>query len=267
MPIKTLMEFGLTEKEAKIYVALLQLEVAKISEIAQKSGINRSSAYMILEELKKKELVSVSAGEHEAQKYVATSPEILLRQADEKERAQKAIREKIEKLLPELKAVHKDTKVRPKVYVYTGAEAIKQGYSLIYNEQVRRGMKKFRVFEDFSQIKNKLPANFVEDDVSDIKKSGAKMYLIAPDNTGSKSMINEYKRFGSEDNFAIIPSKEFNRTKRPVRAFGIYEDKISFITKDSFLVVVESLEIADALKNIFDLAWKEATRLNTSSKK
>ena len=49
-----LKNFGLSEKEAKIYLALLELEAATVFETAKQSGINRSSAYVVLEALQKK---------------------------------------------------------------------------------------------------------------------------------------------------------------------------------------------------------------------
>ena len=262
MPIKTLIEFGLREKEAKIYIALLELEVAGVSEIARKTGINRSSAYVVLEELKKKKLVSVAVGEGGVQRYAASSPEIFLQQAEGREKTQKDVMEKIRKTLPELKALHKDTKVRPKVYVYTDHEAVRHSFYDIFREQISKGMKKFRVYEDMSDVKKFLPADFIREDVLEIKKSGAKMYVISPDNKDAKSVIGEYKKFGSNDKFAIIPKGKFRRIKGQIQSFSIYEDKIEFFSQDSFLIVIENREIADLLKSIFDLAWEESVRLS-----
>jgi len=44
---------------------------------------------------------------------------------------------------------------------------------------------------------------------------------------------------------------------------GIVGNSITFISpKDNFGIIIESKEIADMLKNGFDLAWEEAKRLN-----
>ncbi len=60
MLIKDLIEFGLSEKEAKIYIALLELEIATVNEIAKKAGVNRSSTYVTLDGLISKGFVSIS---------------------------------------------------------------------------------------------------------------------------------------------------------------------------------------------------------------
>lgn len=263
MSHKTLIEFGLTEKEAKIYVALLELEVAKISELAKKTGINRSSAYVILEELKKKELVSVSVGEGGIQKYIATSPDILLAQADDKAKKQKNIKEKIEKILPELKALHKETRNKPRVFLYTQNEAVQQAYDKLFDEQLERGMKTFRVFEDLSNVNKFLPENFIREDS---KKVGAKMFVISPNNKEANEVVDGYKKFGSKDEFVLIPESRFSKTSSQVRSFSIYEDKIEFFSKDSFLIAIENRDIANLLKNLYDLAWEESKRLSATKK-
>ena len=242
-----------------MYIALLELEVAKISELAKKAGINRSSAYVILEELKKKELVSVSVGEGGIQKYIASSPDILLAQADDKAKKQKNVKEKIEKLLPELKALHKETRNKPRVFLYTHNEAVEQAYNKLFDEQLERGMKTFRVFEDLSNVKKFLPKDFIG---QDSKKNGAKMFVISPNNQDSNQVIDDYKKFGSKDEFALIPESKFNKINSQVRSFSIYEDKIEFFSKDSFLIAIENKDIADLLKNLYDLAWEESKRLS-----
>jgi hypothetical protein len=45
----------------------------------------------------------------------------------------------------------------------------------------------------------------------------------------------------------------------------IYADKIVFIsTSEEFGVIIQSQDIADVMKSLFNLAWEEAGRLNTN---
>ena len=80
--VKHLTEFGLSEKEAKVYLALLELEVATATEIAKNSNIKRSSTYVVLESLKEKGLVGTTE-EKRIQRFVASSPDFLLYQAQD----------------------------------------------------------------------------------------------------------------------------------------------------------------------------------------
>ena len=57
MNIQALTQLGLSEKEASVYLACLDLESAKASDIAKKACVIRDTAYFILDGLKKKGLV------------------------------------------------------------------------------------------------------------------------------------------------------------------------------------------------------------------
>ena len=60
MLTKKLEEIGLNEKEAKVYIAVLELGEGSASEIAKKSEVNRATTYFTLENLMKIGLVSAS---------------------------------------------------------------------------------------------------------------------------------------------------------------------------------------------------------------
>jgi sugar-specific transcriptional regulator TrmB len=50
----TLQEYGLSEKEAKVYLTILELGTNIASTIARRSEIKRVTVYTILDDLKKK---------------------------------------------------------------------------------------------------------------------------------------------------------------------------------------------------------------------
>src|SRR3989344_3615135 len=176
--LKSLIEFGLSEKEAKVYLALLELEVAQVSEIAKSANINRSSTYVVLEALKSKGLVSTSE-DKKVQQYVAISPEMLLQEA--KDRANKAeeMKNNISNIVPELKALFKDTKQKPKIKVYEGKEAVKQIYYDISALSPYPNVPEIKVYEDPGGYINILP-DFTKKDYEQRKKRKIKMYGIYP---------------------------------------------------------------------------------------
>lgn len=49
-----LKSFGMSQKEAEVYLALLELGSAKVSDVSKQSSVNRSSAYVVLETLKER---------------------------------------------------------------------------------------------------------------------------------------------------------------------------------------------------------------------
>jgi len=54
---KQLLDFGLTDKEANIYLALLRSGKARAGEIARKLQLNRMFVYRVLTKLQERELV------------------------------------------------------------------------------------------------------------------------------------------------------------------------------------------------------------------
>jgi hypothetical protein len=63
---------------------------------------------------------------------------------------------------------------------------------------------------------------------------------------------------------ALVPASEYNFSPE----INIYDNKIVFMSLvEKFSLIVESQELADALKKAFELAWKEAKRLNGNSHK
>lgn len=55
--IATLEQFGIEEKQAKVYLATLELGQATVHELSEKSGIKRTSIYNFLEEMKNRGLL------------------------------------------------------------------------------------------------------------------------------------------------------------------------------------------------------------------
>jgi sugar-specific transcriptional regulator TrmB len=249
--IKQLVEFGLSEKEARVYLALLELEVAAVSEIAKTAEVNRSSAYVVLESLKKKGLVSVS-GDKKIQNYVAVSPELLLHEAENRAKKTQDLKNKINNILSELKALHKDTKHRPKVMVFEGKSGLREVYWDILKTP---GANDLRVFADPARIFNLFP-DFMNQNIARIKK-GIKMYAINPATKESINLLKMPLR-NSQDEFALIPKNKFNFSSD----IAIWGDKIGLASpREQFGIIIENKEIAEMLRNSFELAWQEAKRL------
>jgi sugar-specific transcriptional regulator TrmB len=255
--LKTLIDFGLSEKEAKVYLALLELEVAAVSEIAKEANINRSTTYVILESLKKKGLVSQSQ-DKKVQKYIAVSPDFLLYEAQERAKKTEEIKNRISNIVPELKALYRGIKNRPIVKVFEGKSGLIHGFE----DTLTCREKLMRVTSSVGNIIKLLPEYFPEY-VQRRIKSGIKMHGIHPaDEIANKLMVLDPHKF---DVPILIPKDKY---KIPAD-MAIYDDKIGLMTaKDGGVaILIQNKEIAEVMKNIFDLAFEEAKRLSKNNKK
>jgi len=250
--VKILTRFGLSENEANTYVALLELDLASVSELSRHSGVNRSTAYVVLESLRGKGLARVS-DDRKVRKFMALSPEVILEKAKNEADDREKLKSDIERIIPELKAHYKGTINKPIVKIYEGKEGLWQTYCDVFNTKI----KEFRVYEDLSNILKIFP-DFIEYDSVQRLKKGIDIYSIAP---AKKEIINKCL-IGpaiNKEELLFIPEEKF---KFPVD-ITIYGDKVAFASpKDLFGIIIEHKEIAAALKTGFDLAFAEAQRLN-----
>ena len=95
---EALQNLGLNEKEAKVYIALIQLGKATAYSIATRSNLKKPTTYVVLETLIDKGIVQKLPRAKKAV-YVAIAPEELFAVAKSK------IKNAEEEILPELKRV------------------------------------------------------------------------------------------------------------------------------------------------------------------
>lgn len=248
--VKNLIEYGLSDKEAKTYLALLKLEVATVNEIAQVTGINRSSAYVVLGALKEKGLVNISI-DKKIQRYVATTPEALLQVAENKARRQREIKEKIDAIVPELKALHKDTKKRPKVLVYEGMN----GLANAFGDSLSCREKMVRVFSAAQNLSEPIINYFHKRNELKIAVKG-----IHPNTDNSKKLIKLSPEF---DDSVLIPKDQYCFSAD----LAIYDNKIGYMSSGNggWAIIIESKEMSEIMKSVFDLAFSRAKEIGICS--
>src|SRR4030042_2829533 len=123
MLVKRLQDLGFTEKEAKIYVGLLELGEATAQQLSLKTGVNRATTYVILLGLLERQLV----GKVERQKKTLFAIEHPLQILDFLEKEKDNVEIKInlaKKLMPELEMLEKVTGEKAKVKFYERRDGV-----------------------------------------------------------------------------------------------------------------------------------------------
>lgn len=124
--IQELKKLNLTEKEARVYLALLELGPSTPYKIAKRSRLKRPTAYVIAEELVEKGLIVQMTGEKKRM-YIARSPESYIE--DVEDRVQEA-----KKILPELLALQRKKSDKPNILYFEGIAGVKQAYEYKLND-------------------------------------------------------------------------------------------------------------------------------------
>lgn len=125
-----LKEFGFSDKETNVYLALVELGSSVVSAIAKKAGVNRSTAYVVLDELMKRGLVSIT-DRRGARLFNVGSSEKLAEHFEQAAKQYANLASIAKKMAPELKSLEKSGKARqprPKVQLFEGKEGIRTVY-------------------------------------------------------------------------------------------------------------------------------------------
>ncbi len=247
---KELQAIGLSESETKVYVALLELGGATVSEIAKRARVNRTSVYDILTRLIETGLVTRAAGEKK-QSYQAEPPSKLPLILEE--RAVKAADQAkaAKRLVGKLNLLAKSKMIHPQIRLFEGVTGIKELYddTLLTKESIRS-------FQSADSMVAFDPKYFQEYFARRTKKN-IFIKAILNDTVSAR----EYQQHDPElcRELRIVPH-EMMDIKPEVY---VYENKVAFFSlAERFAVLVESADIAYALKKLYDLAWEKAKEYN-----
>lgn len=124
----TLLSIGLTDKEALVFLILLQYGPLYAANVARMAKVNRTTTYGILKELMSRGLVSIVNRKDEAARYQSIEPEMLPAFL-ERQREELALHKKeIEQALPQIALLRSNGKVLPKVHFFEGTQGVEQAY-------------------------------------------------------------------------------------------------------------------------------------------
>lgn len=250
MLAEKLEKLGLARKEAQVYLSLLELGPSVVSDIAKKATINRSTTYVLLESLVGQGLVSTS--ERQGIKiYNPAPPERLVQFIEESVKKYTELVGVAHGLLPELKSMYVGVGPKPKIQYFEGLEGIKTAY-----EDTLSSKETIRAYASIENMHKALPDYFPEYYRRRAEKH-INIRAIFPDTPEAKERITHNKEETREA--ALVPSEKYAFSPE----INIYDNKIVFMSLlEKFSLIIESQELADALKKAFELSWQEAIRLN-----
>ncbi len=245
----TLLAAGFSDKESTVYISLLELGKGTVSVIARKAGINRTTGYDILGTLVEKGVISVS-GKKPKQEYVAESPDMIKKYiVGEIEKRKNALSE-VDAAIPELKSLH-NIHDRPRVRFYEGIDGLRDVY-----EDTLTSHEPIRGYATVDDMHRGLP-NYFPKYYERRASAGIAIRAIIPD-----TPIGRERKSKDTDEMretALVPANTYYFSPE----INIYDNKVMIASwREKLGIIIESSEIADAMKKIYELAWAEAKRLD-----
>lgn len=241
---KKLESVGLTEKQAKVYVAALFLGPSAVQRISEQAEVNRATTYVILAELAEMGLVSETI-EGKKTLFVAEPPEAIERYLNRFEQEITARKAELKKSIKGLKDISRsEVSEAPVVRFYKGPEATKAVLSYL-----RRKSKKGDVVYAMS-------------DVDEVLKVLPDVLVSGPENRMKKKIASNLFYSG---NVKLESDSKTNRqtiklNSKVMADLNIYSDRMTILSykgDDSTGVVIESKEIVAVMRQLFELAWQK----------
>lgn len=234
---------GMDQSEAKLYLAGLKLGASPASEYAKKARMNRITAYNHLEELVRKGTFS-AIKRSRGKWYQPIAPDRLSTEARKNTEA-------LERILPDLRGLMGNHHRTPRVRYYEGVEGIRDVY--LDTLTAKTDLLNFANSEIVRSFWKEYDRQYVAQRV----KRGIRLKGIAPDDEAGKKVQGEDKKSLRE--IRLVSAYDFPMNNE----INIYDNKIAIISfaedeSDVFGVIIESKEVADTQKQIFEMAWRYA---------
>ena len=248
MLIKELQKIGLSDKEAKVYLAVLSFGKSSVQTIAAKAGVNRATTYSVLGTLKEKGLCSTFQKVKKTF-YVVSSPEYLKEIFEIKKVEIEEKQKALEIMLPELSAIYMNQKQDPVIRYFEG----KQGML----NCVKELSSKSNDVEPLRMIYNKdlLDQTFTAEEREKYRKirlgNRVRSKVLYTNQAGELPETPDgQRRRISSDKFPITCD------------IGMRGDKVrsASLGKRLSAVLITDKEIVNTLKSLFDLAWEAAKK-------
>lgn len=236
-------------------MAAMELGVASpVSTIAKKAGINRTTAYDILDQLVQKGIV-ISQNKRGNRYYEALPPAKIVAYLKEQSEKYERLANEASEILPEL-TTHYHASGRPKVYFYEGEEGLIRVY-----EETLNSSEEILAYASDQTNQEAIPWYFPKY----YKRRAAKKIPIralfpdTPKDRERHSLDSQELRRSR-----LLPLDKLNFTPE----INFFDNKIMIADwKEMLGIIIESKEIAKAFKQTFELAWEAAEKYSEQIEK
>jgi sugar-specific transcriptional regulator TrmB len=255
--IQKLEKAGFNNKEALVYVSLLELGGAYPSRVAEYCGLKRSTVYSVLVTLSIRGIINEIEKRNKLF-YQIEKPQKLVRYSESRIRMAEESLDMIKGILPNIENLYGTLDDRPKITYYEKEEGILQ----IYEDHISVNKPYEMVaWANANELINLLPEQFFDRYVKTKEKIGIVTRGILPDTEENRKFNNV--RYGNM-NEKVVPklryvSSEYFPSTRLGEITMYGENKVSIVNfeKNKMIgTIIEDMSIHQMMKMIFELSWE-----------
>ncbi|MCX6789663.1 MAG: hypothetical protein NTZ42_03600 [Candidatus Gribaldobacteria bacterium] len=237
---KILLNLGLNEKEASVYLVALTLGPSTILKIASSAELKRTTVYSVVELLKQKGLMNIEIKGWK-KLFVAENPEKLNLILETK-------RGQLKKSLPEFSLLYNQKDSGSLIKYYEGREAVKSVYENILND--------IRPHEDYLVIGNQdlwlgLDKRYFAKFIKQRARLNINIKLILQDSAITRKHKEVERNFNEK--IKILPKETTLNTNLVITPSRVI---INQLTLPIMAMVIENKNIANTHRELFDIIWK-----------
>lgn len=239
----TLQNYGLSPKEAKVYLTILELGNSPASSIARCSGIKRVTIYDILKQMIEKKIIS-SIEKNGITYFQTVEPQKLLQRIKEKY-------DDFEKAMPELISLTNLYPNKPKIKYYEGIEGLKDLYGELLTTE--EPIFSFLSDDDIApELQDYLNGSFIRER----RKQGLHSCVIVRDTPQNRKYLKATKK----DKLTEIRLVKDELAGIEWEIMLFWENKIAcalYAPKELIGYTIESKQLYASLKSIFMFMWHQ----------
>jgi sugar-specific transcriptional regulator TrmB len=245
--LQQLQDLGLNEKEARVYLALLPMRKATAYLLSLKSGLKKSTTYMVLENLVNKGFI-LKTPDVGKTCYIAKSPKECL--ADARRRLGNA-----EDVMPELMAMHKEDDSKVAVSYFEGIDGIKELYETLLKNMKKKDVAD-REYIGFNAHQKDTPEKlekYWQELNENFREIGLKRKIVTTQHESLKKYLDAQAQKKYAVSLKAFPEEIYSSNV----SIEVY-DSITQIVSHRYLqaIQIENPDIANVLKQIFEIVWK-----------
>ena len=236
---KTLIDFGLSDKEALVYLTSLELGSSSVLKISRLSCLKRPTVYLVVDSLIKKGLMSVEIRGFKKD-YKAENPDRLEEIFNQR-------KQELLKNLPYFQEIYSKDKSDSFIRYFEGIEAVK----LIYSDL----LKEIEPGDDYLVIGNQeewlsLDKNFFEKFIEKRAGLDIKLRLLFQDSP----IAREHKKFEKNYNekIKLLPKETTLTTNLVITSKKVI---IHQLASPVLAIVIENKNICKMNKEMFEIIW------------
>jgi len=255
--VQKLIQSGFSEKEAMVYVSVLELKGAFPSHIAEYCGLRRSTVYNVLTTLSVRGLINEIEKKNKFF-FQIEKPENILRFANNRLNQAEDSLNQIKDILPSIRNIYSTDDNLPKITYYSGEQGLFQIFNDMTAEQKPYEMLVFTNGAEFINILDENNKRFYANYMKDKEIHSITTRTIIPDTNADRQAKDIFYKDIDQKYWPVF--RYLDKDKFPsaseVTIYGINKVAIVNFKKGRETgVIIEDQAIHDMMKTIFELSW------------